>query len=71
MVFLLGGWILITAGLAWLFWHCLSVGRVGSYGGDATRSRDPVRFWTSISVLGIVLTGMVCLAGFAAWQALA
>lgn len=47
--------------LIWLLIYCLRVGAVGSYGGDATRSKQPIRFWTGIVGLGVAVATMVCL----------
>jgi hypothetical protein len=70
MLILLGGWMLLLAGLTWLLCHCLSVGRVGSFGGDAIRSSHPIRFWTSIAVLAVVVITMACVSVYATWKVL-
>ena len=42
----------VTGLLIWLLIYCLRVGAVGSYwAGDASREKQPVRFWFGIAAL--------------------
>ena len=62
----------VTLFLIWVTAYCWRVGAVGSFWqGDATRSEQPLRFWTSIIALTVAAATMLCLFAYAIWNTLA